>query len=90
MIYDLGLGVPQDAQEALKWYRKAAEQGDASAQLNLGVMYHEGQGVPQDFIRAHMWYNVAAAAWSGDGGKISMKNRDIVASQITAVKIEKA
>ena len=33
---------------------KKAEQGDASAQFNLGVMYDDGQGVPQDYIQAHM------------------------------------
>jgi TPR repeat protein len=27
-----------------RWYRKAAEQGDALAQLNLGFMYHQGKG----------------------------------------------
>ena len=33
---------------ALKEYKHAAKQGDASAQYNLGVMYGKGQGVPQD------------------------------------------
>ena len=32
MMYGLGEGVPQDYQEAAKWHRKAAEQGNASAQ----------------------------------------------------------
>jgi len=30
--------------KAVIWYRKAAEQGHAQAQNNLGVMYSEGQG----------------------------------------------
>jgi TPR repeat protein len=38
-----GLGVAQDYAKAVRWYRKAAEQGDAQAKL--GFMYHEGQGV---------------------------------------------
>ena len=33
-MYDVGLGVPQDYAEAAKWYGRAAEQGDARAQLN--------------------------------------------------------
>ena len=37
--------VPQDPAEAVKWYRKAAEQGNASAQFNLGVRYDYGEGV---------------------------------------------
>ena len=38
----------QDYAEALKWYRLAAEQGDAASQDNLGKMYASGEGVPQD------------------------------------------
>ena len=44
-MYDKGEGVPQDYKEATKWYRLAAEQGDASAQTKLGYMYDHGQGV---------------------------------------------
>ena len=47
-MYDQGVGVPQDAAEAVAWYRRAAEQGDARAQYNLGGMYRKGRGVPQD------------------------------------------
>ncbi|MDA1310441.1 MAG: hypothetical protein O2985_12665, partial [Proteobacteria bacterium] len=46
----------------MKWYRKAAEQGDASAQNNLGIMYRNGKGVPQDNVLAHMWWSLATAA----------------------------
>ncbi|MEQ9246697.1 MAG: hypothetical protein RLO21_11970, partial [Nitratireductor sp.] len=35
--------------DALKWYRKAAEQEYASAQYNLGVMYSQGYGTPQSY-----------------------------------------
>ena len=90
VMYYRGQGVPQDYQEALKWYRKAAEQGDAQAQSNLGLMYDKGQGVPQDFVRAHMWYFVATEALSGDEGKTAMKNRDEVALRMTAAQIGKA
>ena len=44
-MYANGDGVPQDAAEAVRWYRLAAEQGLAEAQFNLGVMYANGQGV---------------------------------------------
>ena len=33
--------------EAIKWYRLAAEQGDANAQFSLGGMYLNGEGVPR-------------------------------------------
>ena len=44
----------------MKWYHKAAEQGEANAQYNLGVMYDKGQGVPQDYREAVKWYHKAA------------------------------
>ena len=52
--------MPQDYAEAVKWYRKAAEQGNAPAQVNLGVRYNEGQGVPQDYAESVKWYRLAA------------------------------
>jgi len=60
LMYARGDGVPQDYNEAVKWYTKAAEQGDAAAQLNLGVMYHEGHGVSQDYKEAFKWCSRAA------------------------------
>ncbi|MDO9312787.1 MAG: tetratricopeptide repeat protein [Nitrosomonas sp.] len=53
--------VPQDYKQAVDWYRKAAAQGDAGAQYNLGVMYFEGKGVPQDYKQAVDCYKKAAA-----------------------------
>ena len=53
-------GVLQDYNTAVKWYRLSAEQGYASAQFNLGLMYHEGQGVPQDDKTAAKWWKLAA------------------------------
>ena len=52
--------MPQDDAQAVKWYRLAADQGDASAQFNLGLMYRTGQGVPQDDAQAVKWYRLAA------------------------------
>jgi len=58
--YFEGLGVPQSDTEAVKWTRKAAEQGDALGQNNLGVMYSAGRGVPQSDTEAVRWYRQAA------------------------------
>ena len=55
-----GQGVPQNFKEALRWYMKAAEQGYAGAQSNLGVMHQVGKGVPQNFKEALRWYTKAA------------------------------
>lgn len=51
-IYENGLGIIQDYEEAAKWYRKAAEQGNVNAQCMLGYIYCESQGVPQDYNEA--------------------------------------
>ena len=59
-MYAEGKGVPQSYKLAVPWYRKAAEQGDASAQYNLGVMYTKGQGVPQSYKLAVQWWRKAA------------------------------
>jgi TPR repeat protein len=64
----------EDAQEAdqkgdyateLQILRRLAEQGNALAQLGLGLMYAKGQGVPQDYAQAFVWYRKAAD--QGDG-----------------------
>jgi len=46
--------------EAIKWFRKAAEQGDAEGQRCLGWMYSNGEGVPQDYAEAITWFRRAA------------------------------
>ena len=40
--------------------KKAADQGNAKAQYNLGVMYDKGTGVAQDYKEAIKWYQKAA------------------------------
>ena len=49
-----------DYAEALKWYRLAAEQGDAKAQYNLALMYDDGHGTPQDYAETIKWYRLSA------------------------------
>ena len=51
----------QNKEEAVKWYRQAAAQGDAQAQYNLAVAYDEGEGVTQNKEEAVKWYRQAAA-----------------------------
>ena len=85
-MYSEGQGVPQDYAAAVKWYRLAADQGDAYAQYNLGVMYANGRGVPQDYVQAHKWYNLGAVA----GDKDAIKNRDNVAGKMTPAQIAEA
>jgi TPR repeat protein len=85
-MYDNGEGVPQDYSEAVKWYRLAAEQGDAKAQNALGAMYEFGLTILQDNIMAHMWYNIASANGDGTAGA----QRDERAGLMTNADISKA
>ncbi|OAV08429.1 TETRATRICOPEPTIDE REPEAT FAMILY protein [Moraxella catarrhalis] len=49
----------QDYYQAFKWYTKAANQGHAGAQNNLGVLYAEGLGVRQDKSNAKRYFGQA-------------------------------
>jgi uncharacterized protein len=69
-MYDFGQGVPEDNEEAVKWYQLAAGLGDSRAQLFTGFMYDFGQGVPEDDQKAIKWYQLA----SGQGFKQAKKN----------------
>lgn len=46
------MGVEQDYTEGAKWLRKAADQGNASAQTTLASWYFAGAGVPEDHYEA--------------------------------------
>src|SRR5947207_976620 len=65
--YELGcaffsgtLSVAKDKAEAVKWFRKAAEQNVADAQYSLGACYANGQGVTEDEAEAVKWFRKAA------------------------------
>src|SRR6516164_5783214 len=60
LMYHVGDGVGQDYAEAMKWYRKAADQGDAASEEAIGSLYEWGRGVGQDYAEAMKWYRKAA------------------------------
>jgi TPR repeat protein/S1-C subfamily serine protease/uncharacterized protein YecT (DUF1311 family) len=49
-----------DYATAMRIWRSLADQGDAAAQHNLGLMYANGQGVPQNYAAAVNWFRKAA------------------------------
>src|ERR1035438_2231773 len=55
-----------DDATALNELLPLAEQGNASAQARLGLMFHEGRGVAQDYKEAARWYRLAAEQGSAD------------------------
>ena len=66
---------------AAQLFRLIAEQGNAKAQYNLGLMYDKGQGLPQDDREALKWYRKAAeqghARAQGNLGLIYAKGRGV-------------
>ncbi len=80
-----------DYATALREWRTLAKQGNANAQLLLGVMYDIGLGVRQDDAQAHIWFNLAASRYPpGEDRDHSVKNRDIVAKRMTPAQISEA
>lgn len=66
-----------DFPTAFKEWKPLAEQGYASAQYNLALMYSNGRGVPQNYTQAVTWYKKAAEqghvdAQSNLGGMYAM------------------
>ena len=72
--------------EAVKWYRKAAEQGFAFAQFSLGGMYNFGWGVIEDKVQAYAWLNISAA----NGDENGKTQKAMVAEEMTKEQIAKA
>lgn len=77
-----GFGAAEDPVEAVKWWRKAAEQGDVSAQYDLGGCLMNGRGgVGKDLVEAAMWLQKAA-----DQGHVRAKHRLDVVADIKAAE----
>jgi hypothetical protein len=86
IVFCFALQVGADEKNDIGAIIKAAEQGDAYAQYNLGVMYYNGKGVPQDYVTAYAWWNLSAA----NGRKTAVKNRDILSRKMTHQQIAQA
>lgn len=54
------IGKNKNSQEAVKWYRRAAELGHTLAQHNLGNAYAFAQGIEQNHELAVKWWRKAA------------------------------
>jgi len=80
VLYSQGLGVPEDLEQGVNWYRQSAIKGYAPAQFNLGVAFREGKGIRKSPEKASQWfraaaeqdhrhaqYNLASLYWIGDG-----------------------
>jgi S1-C subfamily serine protease len=78
--------VEKNYTEAVKWFRKAAEQNFAPAQYGLAKCYGTGNGVPLDNVEAYKWFSLAAA----QGNENAKKGRAIEAAVMTDQQIAEA
>lgn len=58
--YDLGIHVKPDGKESIRWLTKAANQGYAPAEYEVGRIYLYGRGIPIDYAQALVWERKAA------------------------------
>ncbi len=67
-LYDKGYKfyLSEDYQKAVPYFLKAAEQGHADAQNNLGLCYYNGLGVTQNYTKVVTWYSKAAEQGHAD------------------------
>jgi TPR repeat protein len=70
VLYASGEVFEKNLEEALKWWRKAAEQGQSSAQFNLAQALVEGKAAPKDLVEAYKWFHLAAEQGDRDAGRM--------------------
>ena len=85
-MYRDGRGLSPVAAEAVRWLHLAADQGNALAQLDLGVMLAGGAVVPADPVIAHLWLGLAAARLTGEEGDRAVAARDAIAADMTSAQ----
>lgn len=77
VMFRKGDEVPRSDADAAKWYRKAADKGDASASVELAQQLVKGQGVQQDYLEARRRCGEAAKADFGPGAYcLAMMDRE--------------
>jgi hypothetical protein len=83
-------GLTKDDAEAMKWFQKAAKQGNPTAMNAIGHLYEDGKGAPQNLPEAISWYQRAAE--KGDEwaqvrvGRAYTKGEGVGLDKVEAVK----
>ncbi len=83
LCYYDGRDVPQDAAEAVRWFKLAARQGLAEAEFYVGRAYATGKGAPKDCESAYAWFERAAEK----GHKEAIEWRSILMQEMTEDQI---
>jgi hypothetical protein len=76
-LYAFGTGLPRDRPEAVRWFRRAADQGQPAAQFYLGVAYAGGEGVARDESEALARFQLAERSGFADaaGFRAALESR---------------
>lgn len=86
LFYEMGYGVDADSEQAMLWYKKAADCGNASAMNQLGEIYRVGRNnIEVDYKEALKWFKAAVEANQDD----AMLNLGIMYSFGEGVEIDK-
>ena len=88
ILYREGRGVPQDLDEAVKWFRLGARRGDPGAQTSLGLAYFDGKGVAANPTKALVWFTVAAS--KAGANSPAAQNRDRLRQIMTPAQMQEA
>ena len=85
-----GQGGPANLQEALKWYRAAAEQGDAESFSSLAALFENGSGVTPDYVKAYVLYDAAARLARGNAVQAARAQRDLLSAKMATAQLIQA
>src|SRR5512141_1288760 len=85
-MYCYGTGVKLSKEDALSWYKKAAEQAFPRAWTSLGVMYDKGEGVLIDPVESYKWLVMAAVQGDQEAKQYIVG----VAAKMTPTQIDEA
>ena len=73
ILYQEGLGVPQNSRNAILWFLRGALYNDALAQYYLGICYSIGFGVKANQVEAYKWLNISAS--KGNAKALNMRQK---------------
>ena len=92
--YTYGNGVPQDCEEGIKYYLKAAGLGDNTGLYNLAFHYSDDSvtqpphTLQSDYAEAYKWFKIAAdTEKDGFGKKFAGREMEILSAKMTAEQI---
>jgi hypothetical protein len=90
MRYATGEDVKQDYGEAMRWFLRAADQGNVHAQATVAVWSMAGRGTPQDYGQADYWALLAQAGGDESGRAIVLNSAPYLSPAQTAAAQKRA